>query len=91
MDTLLQQKEALEQQLAHLPQQLAKAKAEAVAEFRRSQLFEKNLLLLLQGAVMQMGQTNAIDVCLEVCPQLNKEDPRLSELYNSTADQEFNS
>lgn len=86
---LQQEKKARDDQLAHLPQQLAEAKAEAVAEFRRPQMFEENLLLL-QGPVMQMGQTKAVDVCSEVCHQLNKEDPRIIDLYHPTAAQDFN-
>lgn len=38
---------------------------------------------------MQMGQTTAIDVCSEVCLQLDKEDPRITVLYNSTAELDF--
>lgn len=86
---LLQQKKALEDQLAHLPQQSIEAENRAVVEFRRSQLFEENMLLL-HGSAMEVGQTKTIDVRSEVCPQLDKEDPRLTELYSSTAAQEFN-
>lgn len=73
-----------------MTQQLAVAKTEVVADFKKSEFFEENMLLL-QGPVMQMGQTKAIDVCSEVCPQLNKEDPRFVELYNPNAEVDFES
>lgn len=76
--------------MADLIHQLATAKIEAVADFRKSEFFEENMLL--QGPVMQMGQTKVNDVCSEVCcPQLNKEDPRLVELYNPNAEVDFES
>lgn len=73
-ETWLKQKGDLEKQLANLPQQLAEAKAEAVAEFKRSMFFEENLILL-QGSAIQMGQTRAIDVCSEVYPIWIKKTP----------------
>lgn len=84
--TSLQEK--LEQQASNFALQLAAAKADAVVEFKKSELFEENMVLL-QGPVLQMGQTKAIDICAEVCPKLNKEDPRLVEFYNSHAEAEF--
>lgn len=65
---LLHQKDAFEEKLGHLPQQLAEAEAKAVVDFRRSQLFEENMILL-QSSAMEVGQTKAIDVCSEIYPR----------------------
>lgn len=86
----LKREKDLEQQVADLTHQLASAKAEAAADFKKSEFFEENMLLL-QGSVMQMGQTKAINICSEICPQLNKEDSRLADLYNPDAEADFES
>lgn len=84
----LRKEKDLEQQVANLALQLSSAKAEVVADFKKSEFFEENMVLL-QGPVMQIGQTKAINVCSEVFPRLNKEDPRLVELYKPNAEVEF--
>lgn len=63
-------------------------KAEAVAEFRRSDYFTDNLIKL-QSSVMVIGQTYAIDSCSKVCPALDKEHPEIAELHNPEAEQIF--
>lgn len=84
---LLQRSNNFEEQLVQLRQQLAEAEVKAIADFRKSKLFEENMILL-QSSAIEVGQKEAIDICSEVHPEL-KENPRLVEIYNSTASQEF--
>lgn len=91
-EAVMKRENDLEQRLAQLSDsfawQLAKAKVEAIAEFKRSEFFEENMILM-QGSAMQMDQTKAIDVCSEVFPQLDKKDSRLTQLYSSSVELDF--
>lgn len=69
--------------------QAEEIKKSAVSEFRRSEYFSDNLLKM-QGSLLAMGQTYAIDACSEVYPALDKNHPQLSDLYNPEAEAMFN-
>lgn len=84
---LLHKSNTYEEKLERLRQQLAKAEMKAIAELRKSKLFEENMILL-QSSAIEVGRKEAIDIYSEVHPEL-KENPCLTEIYNSTASQEF--
>lgn len=85
----LAQKLESEQKMNNLlRQKLIDAEIKAIQDFRKSNFFEENLLLI-QGSAMEVGQRNAIEACAQVHPDLNREDPRIAELFNPQAAQEF--
>lgn len=69
-------------------QRVESVRTEAIAEFKQSEFFTDKLLAM-QTSVVEAGQTQAIDVCLEIAPNLDKQDPQIAELYNPLAFDEF--
>lgn len=52
-----------------------------VAKFRKYEFFLENMIIM-QGSVLEMGQTRAIDICLKMDLPLNREDPHIVDLHN---------